>query len=530
MQWKALVLALAASWWTVLGARLDAAQAPNPRPELEVIADASVGGEQRAQAIRSFMARAKEQGECAGAAAELDAIILDQRFPAWLRRVGAEAIASCGDERTAAYLAARMGRGTTRERLHHLRGARGSAHAKVFEAALALLRDDDPRVRCEAAELLARHKVEAAHDTLADVVAKGRDEELLESALHAAGAIVKGSEREGAWRARLEQWANEKSGLRRRAALGSLFERNDAALRKLAERALADDDWSVRVLALEWLAREPSVATLELFIARLEVEAVGSRVHGDLNDKLEAFTGVKRYTTHEQWVRWRAGAGRDWAPGKKEGDPASAGGEPRSRTRPKFYGVDVVSARTLYVIDLSGSMNAQSKSPEHKGKRRIDVAKEELLALIDSLPPGSWFNIVAFGDNVFTWLESLASFGVGRKGSNTAEELTARQRKRDEELREKARSHVRSLNLSGSTNIYDAFARAFEDPDVDTICFMTDGTPTTGTETEAVAIREELVRWNRTRCVRIHCVAVGEDNSLPRWIAADHGGVHRFVP
>jgi len=524
------VLALCASWWIVLGAPLNAAQAPDQRPELEVIADARVGGEQRAQAIRSFMARAKEQGECARAAAELDAVILDQRFPAWLRRVGAEAIASCGDERTGAYLAARMGRGTTRERLHHLRGARGSAHAKVFDAALALLRDDDPRVRCEAAELLARHKVEAAREPLVEVVSKARDDALLETALHAVSAIVKDSERASAWRAQLERWASEKASLRRRAALGSLLEGDDAALRKLAERALGDEDWSVRVLALEWLAREPSVATLELFIARLEVEALGSRVHGDLNDKLEAFTGVKRYSTHEQWVRWRAGAGRDWAPGKKEGEPASAGNEPRSRTRPKFYGVDVVSARTLYVIDLSGSMNAQSRSPEHKGKRRIDVAKEELLALVDSLPAGSWFNIVAFGDNVFTWLDSLASFSVGRKGGGSTEELTARQRKRDEELREKARTYVRSLNLSGSTNIYDAFARAFEDPDVDTLCFMTDGTPTIGTETEAIAIREELVRWNRTRRVRIHCVAVGEDNSLPRWIAADHGGVHRFVP
>ncbi len=86
------------------------------------------------------------------------------------------------------------------------------------------------------------------------------------------------------------------------------------------------------------------------------------------------------------------------------------------------------------------------------------------------------------------------------------------------------------MALSGRTNIYDAFAFAFTDPDVDTICFMTDGTPTAGTETEIVAIREELARWNRSRLVRIHCIAVGEDQPLPKWIAADHDGVHRFVP
>jgi hypothetical protein len=134
------------------------------------------------------------------------------------------------------------------------------------------------------------------------------------------------------------------------------------------------------------------------------------------------------------------------------------------------------------------------------------------------MPAGSWFNIIGFHDGVYPWLDSLAVC------------VSPKYKKRPELLRSDATEQVRKLVVGGSTNIYDAFARAFEDPDVDTICFMTDGTPTIGTETEAIAIREELQRWNRSRRVRIHCIAVGEDNSLPKWIAQDHQGVHTFLP
>ncbi|MCY3003882.1 MAG: hypothetical protein NTV21_18965 [Planctomycetota bacterium] len=495
------------------------------------IADPKLGGNERAKAIRDYIERARADGRCAAAAAQLDVIVLERNFPAWLRRVGAEAIAGCADEATARYLAGGIARGETRERLHALRAARGLDFPAVEEAARKALSAEDPRVRNEAAELLARHKALEAAGELATVVAKGKDRELLESALHAATELQRGTAQWPAWEKRLVEWAGGDDELRRRSAFAELLADDLDACSGLALTALACEDWSARVLAVAWLTRNPSPGRLDALVARLGEELDNGRVHGDIVRALVELTGVKHLRSQEGWVRWRQGAGRDWKPGQKVGtNPQGGSSEPRT-TAARFYGVEIASARTVFVVDLSGSMGALSKAPGEEQKKRIDVARGELLQLVDVLPPGSWFNIVGFGDAVLPWLDGLAEFSGGKRlRRDERGELSPAAKKRDEEMRGQAREFIGRLALAGSTNIYDALEFAFRDPDVDTICFMTDGTPTAGTETEAIAIREELVRWNRSRRIRIHCIAVGEDQPLPKWLAADHDGVHRFVP
>ncbi len=523
----ALLLALAPA----ASARPSCGAARAPEGELEIVADTKQTGDVRAKALREFMDRARAEGRCAQAAAELDRVILERAFPAWLRRVGAEAIAKCGDEATAKYVAAGIGRGETQERLHYLRAARGLPFKSTADAALRSLAYADPRVRCEAAELLARQRVATAFDELSGVVARNKDSELVETALVAASALRRGTAQWPEWQERLLEWSREKEGVRKRAAVAELLAVEGPHAPEVAARALDDANWSVRVLAIEWLERNITPARLDLLIARLAAETDGSRVHGDLLDALGRLTGIQRYLTHTAWVKWRETAGRDWKPGDIVGKSAEGGSAQGRSKAARFYGVDIASARTTYVVDLSGSMGALSKSPGDEKLKRIDVARRELLGLVDALPAGSWFNIVGFGDTVPPWLDALEDFTGGRKARRDEQgELAATAKKRDDEARAKAREWIGKLALAGSTNIYDALAFAFSDPDVDTICFMTDGTPTIGTETEAIAIREELVRWNRSRKIRIHCIAVGEDNSLPKWIAADHGGVHRFVP
>jgi hypothetical protein len=507
------------------------AQSASKGSELEVVADGKHSGDVRAKALREFMERARTEGRCAQAAAELDRVILERSFPAWLRRVGAEAIAKCGDEATAKYVAVGIGRGGTLERLHYLRAARGLPFQVTAEAALRTLSHVDPRVRCESAELLARQKVTSAFEELAAVVSRNKDAELVETALAAASALRRGTPQWAEWQARLLEWSREKEGVRKRAAIAELLAVEGPHAPELAAGALQDASWSVRVLGIEWLERNITPGRLDLLIARLAAESDGSRVHGDLLDCLGRLTGIQRYLTHSAWVKWRETAGRDWKPGDIVGKSAEGGSAQGRSKAARFYGVDIASARTTYVVDLSGSMGVLSKSPGDETLKRIDVARRELMGLVDALPAGSWFNIVGFGDTVHPWLDALADFSGGRKLRRDEQGgLAATAKKRDDEARAKARDWIGKLALAGSTNIYDALAFAFTDPDVDTICFMTDGTPTIGTETEAIAIREELVRWNRSRKIRIHCIAVGEDNSLPKWIAADHGGVHRFVP
>jgi hypothetical protein len=492
--------------------------------DLGVVADAKANGTERATAIRAYMSAAKAEGRCADAAKALDAVIVDPKFPAWLRRVGAEAIATCGDEATAKYLAPLMLRGDTYARLHALRAARGHAFPIVWDSALRLVNDKEPRVRCEAIELLERQSHAPAAERLSDLVAKGKDREGLEPALRAVSTLRRDSPAWPAWETQLEAWSSsDKDATRQRAALAVLLGSDDARRLPLALRALQAESWSLRVLALQWLSRNPTRGAMDALVARLAQEEPGSRLSGDLDSVLGQLTGMGRFDTAQEWSTWWANHQADWqAPTSSAApktQPAPAG--PTLGTghqAAKFYGIEVVSRRTIYIVDLSGSMNEPSKSAGSAGRLRIDVAKTELLQLVDSMPAGSWFNIIGFHDGVYPWLDSLAVC------------VSPKYKKRPELLRSDATEQVRKLVVGGSTNIYDAFARAFEDPDVDTICFMTDGTPTIGTETEAIAIREELQRWNRSRRVRIHCIAVGEDNSLPKWIAQDHEGVHTFLP
>lgn len=495
------------------------------------IADPKVSQGERTKLIRDFVTAARQRGECASAAAALDPLLLARDFPLNLRRIGAEALAECADEATGKLLAEGIVKGTSVERLHRLRAARGNASKPVIDAALRALDADDARVRNEAADLLGRHRASAAAGELEQIVAKAKDRELLDSALHAATAIQRGSATWPAWEKRLLDWAGDKDELRRRAALAELLSEDGDPRSGLALASLADPDWSVRVHALRWIQRNPTPGRLDALIARLGEELDNGRVHGDLVSALVELTGVKHLRSQEGWVRWRQSAGRDWQPGTKAGTTSEGGSSEPRTTAARFYGVEIASARTVYVVDLSSSMGARSKQAGEEQLQRIDVARRQLAQLVDALPAGSWFNIVGFGDNVLPWLDALAEFSGGRKvRRDDAGELSGAAKKKDDEMRARAREFVQRMALSGRTNIYDAFAFAFADPDVDTICFMTDGTPTAGTETEIVAIREELARWNRSRLVRIHCIAVGEDQPLPKWIAADHDGVHRFVP
>jgi len=524
------------------GAEAVARPAPSAQSEgederdLALVADNKAKGDARAAAIRAYMARAKGRGRCAEGARALDALVLEPGFPAWLRRVGAEAIATCGDEATARYLAPLMLRGETQARLHALRAARGHAHQAVFDAASKVLADKEPRLACEAAELLERHKHAPALERLAEIAKKGKERALFEPALRAATTLATGTPSWPEWEVQLAACAADKDAARRRAACALLLSSDDARRLDLARAALSDEHWSIRAQAVRWLARNPTRQAVAALVERLALESAGSRLAADIESALARLAGFD-FDTPEEWAAWWKNHEAAWQPPTTAGKPATGSKEaPASlgtnQARAKFYGIEVASARAIYIVDLSGSMAERSKVAGGDGSTRLELAQQELLQLVDGLPAGSWFNIVGFHDTVHPWLERLADCAPDKKARTmpTAGELSARARKHDDDLRARAREHVRRLATGGSTNIYDAFARAFADPDVDTICFLTDGTPTIGTETEAIAIREELARWNRSRLVRIHCIAVGEDNSLPKWIAADHDGEHRFLP
>ncbi len=537
-------------------ATLAAPLVPGDKEDWATVEDINAPPPARATAARAICTRAKAAGACHEVAAKLIDIGMKPTTPPDLGRVIADAVGSCGDEKTGKIVAAGMSKGQTEDRLFFVRAARGFKTPAVADAALKMLSDKEERLRGEALELLIDHKVEACVPKLEEILAKGKDTSLIGTCVRGVSQFLKGGPRWTEWEGKLMGYGASPVPELRRSALQVLAENKDASRFDFFGGLLNHDDWSTRAIAAGWMERAKTKKAVGMLIERLGKEQEGTRVFGDIDDALGRMTGMTRWETAEEWSTWwknseaafefPKNSGAVGTRKTKEEEPALGTGGVHA----KFYGIQVETKRAIFIIDISGSMNEPTKNPDYGGRPRVDVAKDELIKLIDELPQGSWFNMVTFSTGVEQWLENLAeasgekpstgkrkpkggpSTGGGLdkpKDEKEAKKDEEKVKKHDAELRQKAKEYVQRQGANGATNIYDAFELAFEDPDVDTIFFLTDGQPTAGKETDPTAIREAVRRWNAGRGVRIHTVAVGDNFPLLQWISSDNGGEHRFI-
>ncbi|MEM7168337.1 MAG: hypothetical protein AAF581_23020 [Planctomycetota bacterium] len=152
---------------------------------------------------------------------------------------------------------------------------------------------------------------------------------------------------------------------------------------------------------------------------------------------------------------------------------------PEKRTGVGLFGLDLTGYRLIFILDISGSMEASDPlTPEQLEKlrrrtgvpgdaaekelmnerKRIRRAKAELVKVINALPEDRRFNVITFSTEVTSWKEAM---------------VTA-----DGTAKKSAVEFVTGLKATGITVTDDALARAFEDPLVDTVYLITDGAPT----------------------------------------------------
>ena len=89
-----------------------------------------------------------------------------------------------------------------------------------------------------------------------------------------------------------------------------------------------------------------------------------------------------------------------------------------------------------------------------------------------------------------------------------------------------AKTFVERFRAGGGTNLFGGVSAAFEDQDADTIYVLSDGEPTVGDIRDPGAIRSTIAGWNARRGVKIHCISVGDDLAVLRWLAEDSGGTY----
>ena len=384
-------------------------------------------------------------------------------------------------------------------------GVRAGPHA---EALAACLKDRDPLVRetVAAAIGVAGHRGPAPAVAAAfarEAVPEVRGALLLAlAALDPTAGIAEASKAAG----------RERDGPTALAALRVLVKGDPAAAARTAALLLAHPDWAVRLEAAGVIAGHGSDGSaVEALIRALKKEK-RRRVNEGIAAALERLTGAPLGDDPGKWESWWEKRKGTWSPGVAPPAPAACApkenGEESSTAR--FYDIPVDTDRMAFVIDTSKSMLDPARLGETATKMQLATA--QLAKTMAGLREDVSFNIVAFGTVVECWKPRAAPATPSTK----YEALRFLQKKTPE----------------GRTNIHDALATAFADPDVDTVFLLTDGAPTAGEETNRTGFLRALGFLRRWRPVRVHCVEIGAQNTGARWkgflaeVAAATGGVH----
>lgn len=372
----------------------------------------------------------------------------------------------------------------------------------VGKALTAALKDKSQLTQYRALVALDA-RGETQHESLLKRLANSDDEAVRRMAII---SLAKINAADGNYAKQLEKYARDSDPATRQGAVVALARLGTPDARALIEERLNDADRLVRIEAIGRLVdmrQKPSVPAL---IARLDLET--GRTRDELAGGLRLLTGLDHGTTGTRWLRWWEGEGENFELPSLE--DAIAAAQMRQENKDKggtvasFYGLDVASDRIAFVLDVSGSMN------EAQGAgTRMDAAQAELKQSLDKYPAGAWFNLIFFSTEVTAWKDAMV--------------------KMDDFTRSSALDYVSRQGPGGATAIYDALRRVFDDREVDTIFLLTDGEPQGGTENDPFRIREEVLRWNLTRGIEIHCVSIGMESSLLRGLAEDSGGKYREV-
>ena len=97
-------------------------------------------------------------------------------------------------------------------------------------------------------------------------------------------------------------------------------------------------------------------------------------------------------------------------------------------------------------------------------------------------------------------------------------------RKARKKTKQEALESIAKFKPRGGTNIHDALELAFQDPEVDTVYLLTDGQPSAGRITDIDELADAVRRWNYSRQIVIHGIAVGQKSALLKRLAEESGG------
>lgn len=361
-----------------------------------------------------------------------------------------------------------------------------------------LTQRDIPVVRAAANSLTIVDQSEAAQVALAAILKKGseRTGPIAIDALHAL------RQRDTSWHEQLLQLTKHKRSSIRTAALRALCETKADADSRLeaAEDNLRSRDWQVRAAAIALVVAVRSSKSPPLLFAMLDKET--ARMKEDVRAALRDLTGMQ-FGKESEWKKWWSKEGDNFTPRQ----PLAA--MPKRTAEKKtvsYWNVPVTSDRVTFIVDVSGSM----AKPFGTGSgTRLEEAKRQLTGVINKIPKKAKINIITFAGDAKSLFPKLQA--LGKKQHKAASAC------------------INEIYAKGPTNVHDALETAFIDRDIDTIFLLTDGRPSAGPVVAPTALAEEVARWNVSRSIVIHTIAIGEKSPFLARLAKDSGGEHNVA-
>lgn len=389
-------------------------------------------------------------------------------------------------------------------RLYAMRALLKMADDKALDTLVsALQKGKDATLWFAFGEMLAQDPSDEVRAWFTGKGLKAKDAEVCGACLDALAAAPVEAATEAVREIYEREAASTSGGELAYRALRALVRCPGADARALLLEAARNEQWQVRLAAAERLAAlepfdaEPEAAVRGLLqdenawvkeatahaAATAKRKVVAHALIGLLADPrlrtrhvaasaLAAISGKALGHDPATWNAWLA-----------EQDP----GTPPATTVPSYHGVDVHTDRVLFLVDASSSMTW----PWRKEPHRIDVARDELVRVLEALQPGTAFNVVVYAEKPLAWKKELAeaSPGAVKAAASWAERAMS--------------------EPEGDTFLFEALEWAFEsDPSFDTIFLLTDGNPTAGRYWTVDGLVASVRAWTRFRRVAVHTIGL----------------------
>ena len=270
---------------------------------------------------------------------------------------------------------------------------------------------------------------------------------------------------------------------------------DSSAGRELAQtlnRTTLSEDWRLALRAVQTLgalndelAVQPLIEGLSVWMQRRERGQGSRRLEGAIVAELQRRSGRNIGPHPDRWARW-------WQVVQAGQIPAGSRAPSGQSTQASFFGLRPETDKVVFVIDRSGSMDADFGQ---RGHTRYEEALSQMVQLLESLGPETRFSVTLFANGHGRWSTKLRPATSGNLGS--------------------ALNWAKRKGPSGGTNLQPAIRSTLELDrkgvpnldrlEADTIIVLCDGATEEGSSWVAPLMR----RIGPEACVVFHCAQIG---------------------